>query len=90
MNLSIAVEYYKDEQLVEGDGFLNVWLPKIIEKTVMKYSKHYKIREFEELSHPEQINKKWIVNFKANTFNYVIDEEKSLRDCSLNATLFEQ
>ena len=70
----VAVEHYTEEVVQDT----NYWLWATIEKKAMRrFSMHYKIREFDEISQPKKIRNKWIVEFKAFT-HFKVDGKKSL------------
>ena len=72
----VAVEHYTDEEVEDK----NYWLwAKIKKKSRRRFSMHYKIKEFDEISQPKQPkkNRNWIVEFKAFT-HFKVDGKKSL------------
>ena len=67
----VAVEHYTDEE-----ALCWLWAKK---KSQRRFSMHYKIKEFDEISQPKQPkkSKSWIVEFKSFTHSKV-DGKKSL------------
>ena len=70
----VAVEHYTDEEVEDK----NYWLwAKIKKKSKRRFSMHYKIKEFVDISPPKKENKSWIVEFKAFK-QFRVDGKKSL------------
>ena len=70
----VAVEHYTEE-VVKDEKYI-IW-PTIEKKSMKRFSMHYKIKEFDEISQPKKTSNRYVVEFKAFT-NFKVDGKKSL------------